>query len=89
MNIRLIQGLKAGSIPCFNTHFSDMITHLEPDILEFEIKWSLGSISTSKASGDYGIPVELFHVLKDLRRERTRGWKRSSKTAVGRGQGTR
>ena len=65
MNIRLIQGLKAGSIPCFNTHFSDMITHLEPDILEFEIKWSLGSISTSKASGDYGIPVELFHVLKD------------------------
>ena len=42
-----------------------VITHLEPDILEFEIKWSLGSISTSKASGDYGIPVELFHVLKD------------------------
>ena len=65
INIRLIQGSKARSIPCFNTHFSGMITHLEPDILEFKIKWSLESISTSKASGDDGIPVELFHVLKD------------------------
>ena len=42
-----------------------MITHLEPDILECEVKWALGSITTNKASGDYGIPVELFQILKD------------------------
>ena len=41
------------------------ITHLEPDILEHEVKWDLGSITTDKASGGYGIPVELFQVLKD------------------------
>ena len=40
-------------------------THLEPDILECEVKWALGSITTNKASGGDGIPVELFHVLKD------------------------
>ena len=40
------------------------ITHLEPDILECEVKWALGSITTNKASGSYGIPVELFQVLK-------------------------
>ena len=40
-------------------------THLEPDILECEIKWALGSINTNKASGDDGIPVELFQILKD------------------------
>ena len=42
-----------------------VITHLEPDILEFEVKWALGSITTSKASGLDGIPVELFQILKD------------------------
>ena len=42
-----------------------MFTHLEPDILEFNIKWALGSITTKKASGCYGIPVELFQILKD------------------------
>ena len=42
-----------------------MITHLEPDILECEVKWALGSISTNKASGGDGIPVELFQTLKD------------------------
>ena len=42
-----------------------MITHLEPDILEFEVKWALGSITTNKASGGDGIPVELFQILKD------------------------
>ena len=42
-----------------------MITHLEPDILECEIKWVLGSITTNKASGGDGIPVELFQILKD------------------------
>ena len=42
-----------------------VITHLEPDILECEVKWTLGSITTSKASGSDGIPVELFQILKD------------------------
>ena len=42
-----------------------MVTHLEPDILECEIKWVLGSITMNKASGGDGIPVELFKILKD------------------------
>ena len=42
-----------------------MITHLEPDILECEVKWALGSITTNKASGCDGISVELFQILKD------------------------
>ena len=42
-----------------------MVTHLEPDILECEVKWALGSITTNKASGSYGIPAELFPILKD------------------------
>ena len=42
-----------------------MITHLEPDILECEVKWALGSIIMNKASGGDGIPVELFQILKD------------------------
>ena len=41
-----------------------VITHLEPDILEFEVRWALGSITTNKASGSDGIPVELFQILK-------------------------
>ena len=41
-----------------------MITHLEPDILECEVKWALGSITMNKASGGDGIPVELFQILK-------------------------
>ena len=41
-----------------------MITHLEPEILECEVKWALESITTNKASGDDGIPVELFQILK-------------------------
>ena len=40
-------------------------THLDPDILECEVKWALGSITTNKASGGDGIPVELFQILKD------------------------
>ena len=43
----------------------DMITHLEPDILECEVKWALGSITTKKASVGNGIPVELFQILKN------------------------
>ena len=42
-----------------------VITHLEPDILECEVKWTLGSITMNKASGGDGIPVELFQILKD------------------------
>ena len=41
-----------------------VITHLEPDILQCEVKWALGSITTNKASGGDGIPVELFQILK-------------------------
>ena len=43
----------------------DVITHLEPDILECEVKWALGSITTNKARGGDGIPVQLFQILKD------------------------
>ena len=43
----------------------DVITHLEPDILECEVKWALESITMNKTSGDDGIPVELFQILKD------------------------
>ena len=42
-----------------------VITHLEPDILECEVKWTLGSITMNKASGGDGIPVELFQILKN------------------------
>ena len=42
-----------------------VITHLEPDILECEVKWALESVTTNKASGCDGIPVELFQILKD------------------------
>ena len=42
-----------------------VITHIEPDTLECEVKWTLGSITTNKASGGDGIPVELFQILKD------------------------
>ena len=42
-----------------------VITHLEPDILECEVKWALGSITTNKASGGDGLLVELFQILKD------------------------
>ena len=44
---------------------NDVITDLEPDILECEVKWALGSITLNKASGGDGIPVELFEILKD------------------------
>ena len=42
-----------------------VVSHLEPDILECEVKWALGSITTNKASGGDGIPVEPFQILKD------------------------
>ena len=46
-------------------HQDSVITHLEPDILECEVKRVLGSITMNKASGDDGIPIELFQILKD------------------------
>ena len=46
-------------------HHDGVITHLEPDILECEVKWALGSITMNKASGGDGIPVDLFQILKD------------------------
>ena len=42
-----------------------VITHLEPDILEYEVKWALENITTKKAGGGDGIPVEIFQILKD------------------------
>ena len=45
--------------------FNGVVTHLEPEILECEIKWALGSITMNKASGGDGIRVELFQTLKD------------------------
>ena len=46
-------------------NYDAMILHLEPDILECEVKWALGSITMNKVSGGDGIPVELFQILKD------------------------
>ena len=67
--------LCATSVPCTEyhlqifkrlvMHYDGMITHLEPDILECEVTWALESITTNKASGGDGIPVELFQILKD------------------------
>ena len=50
---------------CEPDNHDGVITHLEPDILECEVKWALGSITMNKASGGDGIPVELFQILKD------------------------
>ena len=47
-------------------NYDDMITNLEPDILECEVKWALESISTNKAIGGDGIPVELFQIRKEM-----------------------
>ena len=46
-------------------NYDGVVTPLEPDILEYEVKWALGSITMNKASGGDGIPVELFQILKD------------------------
>ena len=46
-------------------NYDGVITHLEPEILECEVKWALGRITTNKTSGGDGIPVELFQILKD------------------------
>ena len=52
-------------ICCKPDNHDDMITNLEPDILGCEVKWALESITTNKASGGDGIPIELFQILKD------------------------
>ena len=69
-----------------------VITHLEPDILECEVKWALGSITTNTARGGDGIPVELFQILKDdavkvlhsIRQQiwKTQQWPQDWKTSV-------
>ena len=69
-----------------------MIIHLEPDILECELKWALGSITMNKAGGDDGFPVELFQILKDdavkvlhsIRQQiwKTQQWPQDSKMSV-------
>ena len=69
----------------------DVITNLEPDILEWEVKWTLESITTNKASGGDGIPVELFQILKDdavkvLHSISQQIWKLSSGHRTGKGQ---
>ena len=46
-------------------NYNDVFTHLEPDILEREVRWLLGSFTMNKASGGDGIPAELFQILKD------------------------
>ena len=46
-------------------NYDGMVTHIEPDILDCVVKWALESITTNKASGSDGIPVELFQMLKD------------------------
>ena len=70
---------------------NDVITDLEPDILECEVKWALESITTNKASGGDGIPVELFQILKDdavkvLHSICQQFWKLSSGHRTGKGQ---
>ena len=68
-----------------------IIAHLKPDILECEVKWALESITTNKASGGNGIPVELFQILKDdavkvLHSVCQQIWKLSSGHRTGKGQ---
>ena len=68
-----------------------MIIHLEPNILECEVKWALGSITTNKASGGDGIPVELFQILKDdavkaLHSIHQQIWKTRQQPQTGKGQ---
>ena len=72
-------------------NYNGVITHLEPEIRELEVKWALGSITMNKASGGKGIPVELFQILKDdavkvLHSIYQQIWKLSSGHRTGKGQ---
>ena len=67
----LSRGEKNTQKNCTKTGLNDpdnhdgLITHLEPDVLECEVRWALGSVTTNKANGGDGIPAELFQILKD------------------------
>ena len=61
---RMHEELYKGDLSELDYHH-DVASHLEPDILECKVKWALGSITTNKASGGDGIPVDLFQILKD------------------------
>ena len=73
MDLTETQDIKKGgkNTELYRKHLNDpdnhdgVITHLQPDILECEVKWAFGSIITNKASGGDGIPAELFQILKD------------------------
>ena len=74
-----------------STNHDDVITHLDADILECEFKWALGSITTNKATGNDGSPVELFQLLKDdavkvLHSICQQIWKTNSGHRTGKGQ---
>ena len=68
-----------------DNHYA-VVTHLEPDILECEVKWALGSITMKKASGDDGIPAELFQILKCCIQYASKFGKLSSGHRSGKGQ---
>ena len=75
----------------YSNNHDGVVTNLELDILEWEVKWALGSITTNKASGDYGIPAELCQILKDdavkvLHSICQQIWKPSSAHRTGKGQ---
>ena len=61
MHIECIEELYKKDLNDSDDH-DGVITHLQPDILDCEVKWGLGSITMNKASGGYGIPVELFQI---------------------------
>ena len=62
----ILNGLKREHYGSLKSYYQDgVITHLEPDILECEVKWAFGSITMNRASRGDGIPVELFQILKD------------------------
>ena len=66
MGVHLVKSLQPPDILLIHCNNNNgVITHLEPDILECEDKWALGSITTNKASGDDGLPFELLQILKD------------------------
>ena len=72
-------------------NYDGVITDLEPEILDCEVKWALGSITTNKANGGDGIPVELFYILKDNAMKVLHSvfqliWKLSSDHRTGKGQ---
>ena len=81
----------ASKVGKLSSDHSGVITQLEPDILECEVKWALESITMNKASGSDGIPVELFQILKDdavkvLHSICQQIWKTQQCHAIGKGQ---